>query len=279
MPVAVVLGGDPATMLAMAAPVPPAVDPLGLAGLLREKPLDVVACRSVDLQVPAEADVVIEGYINPAEPPTVAGPLGTTAGYASRPCPAPILHVAAVTYRANRVYPATVPGPANCEVSIVDRALARIFLPLVKLAIPEMVDFDLPLWGEARRLAVLAIRKTYAGQARRVASTAWGLRQFLFAKLLVVVDEGVDVQNAGQVLAAVSACVNPGRDVFFQEGPADGFDPAVPAGVLAKKMAIDATEKLADEYGGSPPEPCGMSREIRDLVSGRWPQYGLGPEL
>ena len=277
MPLAVVLGGDPAYRMAVSPVVPPAVDPLAMAGLLRDKALDGVACRSVDLQVPAEADIVVEGYIDPEEPPVATGPLCTAVGYSSRPWLASVMHVTAVTQRANPIYSATVLRSVLNEASVVDRALAQIFLPLTRLAIPELVDYDLPLFGAARCGGVLAIRKSYAGQARRVASIAWGLRQFLFAKLLVIVDEGVDVRDTQQVLAALAARANPGRDVFFQEGPPDPFDPAAFPGGLGHKMAVDATAKLPEEAGGPQAEPTTGGPQIRELVSNRWLQYGLGP--
>ena len=232
MPVALVLGGDPVFLLAAAAPVPSAVDPLGLAGLLRDKPLDAVACRTIDLSIPAEADIVVEGYVDPAEPPVPAGPRSTAYGQLSPPRPAAVLHVTAVTHRANRIYVATVPGPVPCESAVVTRTMARVFLPLLRLTIPELVDFDLPLSGEGRHWAVLAIRKTYAGQSRRVASIAWGLRPFLAAKFLVVVDEGLDVRDWPQVTQAMAAHAEPGRDLFFYEDPDGG-----------RLVGIDATRK------------------------------------
>jgi 4-hydroxy-3-polyprenylbenzoate decarboxylase len=276
MPLAVVLGGHPAIFLAASALLPGA-DPLALAGLLREKALDSVSCRTVDLQVPAEADIVIEGYVDAAEPLIEAGPRASPLGYCTSPQAAPHMYVTAITHRANPIFPAMVQCGAHAETCIVDRALARIFLPLAKLAIPELLDFDLPLAGAARHLAVLAIRKTYAGQARRVASAAWAMRQFLFAKMLVVVDERVDVRDPGQVVAAIAANVNPGRDVFFQQGPADPLDPASPPGVLGQRMALDATAKLLEEHGGRWPERADAGEAVRRMVSERWAQYGLGP--
>ena len=278
MPLAVVLGGDPACWLAASAAVSPAIDPWALAGLLRERPIDLVACRSVDLAVPAETDIVLEGYVDPAEPPVAGGPLCAVGGYMSPPWSAPVLHVTAVTHRANPIYRAVVSCAMPNEACVADRALSQIFLPLARLAIPELVDYDLPLFGAARHWAVLAIRKSYAGQARRVASIAWGMRQFLFAKLLVIVDEGVDVRDARQVLGAMAARANPGRDLFFQEGPPDPLDPAAVPGSLGQKMAVDATAKLAEEAGGTLSEPATIGRETRDLVTGRWEQYGLGVE-
>ncbi len=276
MPVAVVLGGDPALLLAAMAGVPAAVDRYALAGLLRQKPLDVVPCRSVELEVPAEAEIIIEGYVDPLQPPAEAGPICTPSGHYSLPRQVPVIHVTAVTHRANPVFPAMVPGKPPHEACVIDRALSRIFLPLMKMAIPELVDYDLPMFGAGRHWATMAIEKTYAGQAHRVAHAAWGLRASMFAKVLVVVDQQVDVHDVHQVLAAIATNVNPGRDVWTQQGPPDPLDIATPSGALGQKMAIDATAKLPGEHLGPWPQPAVISKEVSDLVSGRWEEYGVG---
>ena len=184
MPIAVVIGGDPAVHLAAAAPLPAAVDPLGLAGVLREKPLDAVACRSIDLLVPAESDIVIEGYIDPADAETRTAPRFSPTGRIIEDQPGHMIHVTAMTHRANRIFPATVPGCDGNEVCSRPPDGTGL-LAAVKLRIPELVDFDLPLSGGARHLAIIAIRKAYPGQARQVATVAWGMRPIGFAKLLV----------------------------------------------------------------------------------------------
>jgi 4-hydroxy-3-polyprenylbenzoate decarboxylase len=254
MPVAVVLGGDPAVLPAAMAPLPSGTDAWSVAGLLRQKPLDMIPCRSVDLDVPAESEIVVEGFIDPFEPPVAAGPVYTPMGLCSLPRPLPVLHATAITHRANAVYTAMIFGRPPHEASVLQRTLARIFLPLVRLAIPGLTDYDLPAAGAARHWAILAIRKTYAGQSRQVACTAWGMRQFMFAKLLVVVDEGIDVRDFDEVSQAIAANANPGRDVFFQQGPPDPWDPTTPPCTLSQRMAIDATSnKLRDEGMGAVP--------------------------
>ena len=277
MPLALVLGGDPAGLLAAMAPLPPEADAVCVAGLLRDKPLDMVKCRTVNLEAPADAEIVIEGYVDPAEPPVDAGPRGTPNGYYEPSCPAPVIHVTAMTRRANPVYPAIVPALPPDESCAIARALHQIFLPLVRLAIPELADYDLPAFGAARHWAFVAIRKTYAGQARKVAHAVWGLRQLMFAKLLVIVDESVDVHDPDQVWSAVTAHVDAAGDIFFQQGPRDPRDPATPPGTLAYKAAVDATKKLPGEYQGERPGPTVMTDDVRRLVSGRWTEYGLGP--
>ncbi len=279
MPVAAVLGGDPALALAATDVLPERIDPLAAAGLLRNKPLDVVRCRSVELDVPAAAEIVVEGFVDPAEPPVDTGPRCGPLGLCCPAGPAPVIQVTAITHRANPVFPAMVPGRPPHEACVIRRAMALIFVPLLKLAIPELIDFDLPLHGGARHLAFLAIRKTYAGQARRVAMAAWSQRAFQFARLLVVVDEDVDVHNPEAVMAAAAAHAAPARDVFTQTGPADPLDPAATPGELAQRTGIDATVKLPGERHGAVAAPGGKpADDIRRRVTDRWAEYGLGPE-
>jgi len=279
MPVAIIIGGDPSVQLAAAAPMPLTVDPLGLAGFLRNKPLDAVACRSVDLLAPAEADIVIEGFIDPVAAATRADPrfsptdriLDEQVGHA--------IHVTAVTHRANRVLPVVVPGMDCHEACLPNRTMARVFLPILKLHIPELVDFDLPLSGSARHLGILAIQKTYAGQAHQVATAAWGLRPFAFAKMLVIVDAEVNVRDAEEVQAAIIHETHLERGVWLQTAPPDPLDPTLIAGELGRRMAIDATRKLGTEGRGAGSRNAALDRDMEKLVTDRWAQYGLGPEL
>jgi 4-hydroxy-3-polyprenylbenzoate decarboxylase len=249
MPLAVIIGGDPTFLLAAAAPLPPGSDICAVAGLLREKPLDVVTCRSVDLDVPAEAEIILEGYCDPAEPLVMAGPCCGPTGHATPPRPAPVMQVTAVTHRANPIFAAMVPSRPPNEAVTIARAVQRVFRPLARLAMPELVDYDLPEFGAARLWASVSIRKTYPGQGRRAAHAAWNLPAMKYAKTLVVVDDDVDVHDHEQVLACVVANVRPGRDVLIERGPADPFDPASSGDTLGEKMAIDATRKTATEAG------------------------------
>jgi len=278
MPVAAVLGGDPALALGAAPVLGPKVDVLAVAGLLREKPLEVVRCRSVGLEVPADAEIVIEGRVDPGQPPAESGPRCGPLGYAVASRPVPVVQVTAVTHRANPIFPAMIPGPPPHEACVVTRTMARLFAPLVKLAVPELVDFDLPLCGGARQVAFMSIRKTYPGQARRVAMAAWTRRAFEFAKLLVVVDEGVDVRDAAQVIAAVATHADPGRDLFSHQGPPDPLDHAATPGELSHRTVIDATSKLPGERAGLLPVDRVAAEAIHRQVTDRWPEYGLGPE-
>lgn len=247
MPLTVVIGGDPAFLLAAAAPLPSSGDVCAVAGLLRQKPLEVVACRSVDLTVPAEAEIVIEGYVDPAEPPVAVGPLCGPTGHAALPTMVPVMHVTAMTQRANPIFATMVPGRPPHEGTTVARAMQRVFLPLARLAMPELVDYDMPEFAAARHWASVSMRKTYAGQARRAAQAAWGLQPMRWAKMLVVVDDDIDVRDHQAVLTAMTANMNPARDILIDQGPADPFDPAATPGMLGQRMAIDATRKLGGE--------------------------------
>lgn len=278
MPVAAALGGDPAGLLAAMAPLPSQVDVSAVAGFLRGKARELVKCRTIELEAPADAEIVIEGYIDPAEPAVETGLLTGPGGLYERSRPAPVVHVTAITHRANPVLPAMIPGPAPDEACVVSRFLQRAFLPLVRLAIPELVDLELPLFGATRHWGLASVRKVYPGQARKVASALWGMRQFMLAKVLVLVDEEVDVRDQNQVWSAISAYVDPGRDVFFQEGPPSVLDPAAGPGMLGRRMAVDATAKLPDEGRSPQPVVATMPEALRRRVSDRWASYGLGPE-
>ncbi|MCE5302586.1 MAG: UbiD family decarboxylase [Planctomycetaceae bacterium] len=247
MPLAVVLGGDPAMLAAQFAPLPSGGDLWSAAGLLREKPLDVVACRGLELDVAAEAEMILEGFVDPQEPLTTMGPRCSPMGLPTRPRPAPVMHVTAVTHRANPVCVATIAGRPPHEAVVLRRAMQRAFLPLARWAMPELIDYDLPEAAAARFSAVVSIRKTHAGQGRRAASMAWGLPALRFAKTLVVVDADVDVRDAAQVTAAVASHVRPDRDLLIDVGPADPCDPTAPPDGVAAKMAMDATRKWSME--------------------------------
>lgn len=247
MPVAIVLGGDPVGLLAAMAPLPCSVDACAVAGLLRDRPIELVAGRTVTIPVPTEAEIVIEGTIDPREPMVVCGPICTPLGHYASAAPCPVIRVTALTHRANAVFPAILHGPPPNEHVAITRAMQRVFLPMTRLAIPELIGCNLPAFGGGRHVAWLSIRKTHAGQARRVAQAFWGLPSMMFAKLLVVVDEDINVHDGSQVGAAVAANMNPGRDVLFEQGPPDPWDPATPPGSLGQKMAIDATRKLRGE--------------------------------
>jgi 4-hydroxy-3-polyprenylbenzoate decarboxylase len=277
VPVAIVLGGDPVGLLAAAAPLPPGFDAVALAGLLTERPGELVRCRSSALEVPAEADLVLEGYLDPAAPPVDIGPRVTAAGYYAPARLAPVIGVAAITHRANPLFPALVPGAIPNEACQMANALRRVLLPLVRLSIPELVDYDLPLFGGVRHWVVVSIRKSYAGQARKVAQAVWGYDPLLYSRVLVIVDESVTPRDPVAVLRAISEHVDPGRDVILASGPADPWLAAPATAGLSTRMALDATRKLPGETAAPLRTPFTSSAEVRELVERRWLEYGLGP--
>jgi 4-hydroxy-3-polyprenylbenzoate decarboxylase len=277
MPLAVVLGGDPAYRLMAGSALAAALSPLPLGGLLRGQPIELVKSRTADFGVPADADMVLEGYVDPAADSVVAGPAGAAGGFYSVPLPAPFMHVAAITERTSPICPAIIPGQPVGEPSALAHAAERIFLPLVQAVVPELVDFALPPWGGPERFVLLAIRKTYPQQARRVAAAIWGWEPLMAAKIIVIVDGDVDVHDPRQVWSRVGAHVHPGRDVFFHEGPGNSADHAAPIAGVGNAMAIDATAKLPDEHSRPWPTATEMPDAVRDLVRSRWRQYGLPP--
>ncbi len=277
MPVAVVFGGDPSVAFAAFGEGPGGAEPWALAGLLREKPLDVVRARRVPLDVPAEAEAVIEGWIDPAEPLAAAGPFVTPMGFYGPVCEAPVLRVEAITHRPNPVLPAMVPGRPPHELSTMRRGLVHIFLPMLQQAVPELVDCDLPQFAAARHWAVVSVHKTAPGQVRRVVHALWGMRWFDAAKVLVVVDQWVDVHQPEAVLGAIAGCAMPGRDVILGPAQADPFDASQGPGEPAQRMAIDATARLPGEAGPSGPRAVSLSQAAARLIAERWADYGLGP--
>ncbi|HEV3418342.1 MAG TPA: UbiD family decarboxylase [Pirellulales bacterium] len=277
LPLAVVLGGDPAYRLMAGSPLATALSPLPLGGLLRGQPIELVKCRGIDLGVPADADMVLEGYIEPSATWINAGPVGAAGGFYSMPQSAQVMNVAAVTERTSPICPAIIPGHPFGEPPALAHAAERIFLPLVQAVVPELVDYSLSDWGGSQRFLFLAIRKTYPHQARRVAAAIWGWEPLMTAKVIVIVDGDVDVHDARQVWSRVGAHVHPGRDVFFHSGPGDFTDHAAPTVGLGQAIAIDGTAKLPDEHPRPWPAALATPDSIHDLIRTRWRQYGLPP--
>jgi 4-hydroxy-3-polyprenylbenzoate decarboxylase len=277
LPIALVLGGDPACRLITGSPIIAALDSFLCGGLFRGQPVELVKCRSHDLGVPADADLVIEAYIDPTAPLVTAGPVGTAGGFYSLPRPAPVAQVMAITERTSPICPAVVSGQLGGENAAVAQALSRIGLPLVQAVVPELVDYALPGWGGPLKFLFVSIRKTYPFQARKVASALWGWEPLAGVKTLVIVDAEVNVQDTREVWSRVGAHVHPGRDVFNHLGPGDIAEHAIPAPGAAHSLALDATAKLPDEHPGPWPGPTVQSEAIRQLVHSRWAEYGLPP--
>src|SRR5262249_26927052 len=216
-----VVGADAASCDAGWGPLAVRIDEFMFAGFLRKAPVRLTRCVTIDLEVPAEAEIVIEGFIDPAEPLVTEGPFGDHTGFYSLADQFPLYHVTALTHRANPIYPTTIVGKPPQEDCYMGKATERLFLPLVKMFIPEVVDYDLPWFGVFRNFAFVSIKKRYPQHARKVMSAIWGLGQMMFSKIIVVVDEHVNVHNHEEVLFHVGANVHPGRDVIFCEGPTD----------------------------------------------------------
>lgn len=247
MPVAIFLGGDPVLAFAATAPLPDGLDEFLLAGYLRKKSVELVKCETNDLEVPANADFVIEGYVDPTEPLREEGPFGDHTGYYTLPAPYPVFHVTAITHRKDAVYPATIVGIPPMEDFYMGSASVKLFLPIFKMNFPEIVDIALPAEGVFHNLVFVSIKKTYPMQAYKIMHGLWGMGQMMFTKYLVVVDADVDVHNTSEVLFHLCANTDPQRDSIFTKGPADVLDHATSEIAMGTKLGIDATRKLPGE--------------------------------
>ncbi len=276
MEVAVALGGDPTITYAATAPLPEDFDEMIFAGFLRKSPVEMVKCRTIDQEVPAQSEIVIEGYVDPQERRT-EGPFGDHTGYYSPADEYPVFHVTCITHRRDPIYPATIVGKPPMEDCFIGKATERIFLPLIRAQIPEIVDMNLPVEGIFHNMAFISIRKRYPMQAQRVMHALWGLGQMMFTKIIVVFDEEVDIQNASEVLWRLGSNIDPRRDVTFAEGPVDVLDHAAPQALFGSKMGIDATRKIAGEgHNREWPEEIKMSAEVKAKIDGLWGGLGLG---
>jgi len=275
MQVAVALGLDPVSAYSASAPLPKHIDELMVAGFLRGEPVELVRGVTVDLEVPADAEIVLEGYIDQGDL-TDEGPFGDHTGFYTPTERFPVFHVTAITMRKDAIYPSIVVGKPPQEDEWLAKATERIFLPAVRLTVPEIVDYDLPAAGAFHNLAIVSIRKAFPGHARKVMHAIWGLGMLSLTKGIVIVDEHVDVHDYGQVMFYVGANVDPKRDVMITEGPLDHLDHAPTLQFFGGKIGIDATAKGPLEGTRDWPPEIEMSEEIRRLVDSRWDEYGLG---
>jgi 4-hydroxy-3-polyprenylbenzoate decarboxylase len=274
MEVAVALGLDPITAYSASAPLPKHIDELMVAGFLRGAPVELVKGVTVDLEVPAEAEIVLEGYIEKGEL-TDEGPFGDHTGYYTPAELFPVFHVTAITMRRDAIYPSIVVGKPPQEDAWLGKATERIFLPAVRLTVPEIVDYDLPVAGAFHNLCIVSIRKAFPGHAKKVMHAIWGLGMLSLTKGIVVVDEHVDVHDYEQVMFYVGANVDPKRDVVIAEGPLDHLDHSPTLQFVGGKIGIDATAKGPLEGAREWPPEIDMSDEIRELVDRRWSEYGI----
>ena len=269
MPVAVFLGGDPVFTFSATAPLPDGLDEFLLAGYLRKKSVELVKCETVDLEVPTNADFVIEGYVDPSEPLREEGPFGDHTGYYSLPDLYPVFHITAITHRREAVYPATIVGIPPMEDFYIGTASLKLFLPIFKMNFPELVDIALPAEGVFHNLVFASIRKTYPMQAYKIMHGLWGMGQMMFSKYIVIVDHDVNVHNTSEVLFRLCANTDPQRDTIFTRGPSDVLDHATPLIAVGTKMGVDATRKLPGEGFTRPwPPLIQMTEEVRKKVDG-----------
>ncbi len=276
--VAVAIGADPATCFAGILPVPPDMDEFLFSGFLRRDPVELVKCKTVDLEVPANAEIVLEGYVNLGEMRT-EGPFGDHTGFYSLEGEYPVFHLTCITHRKDPLYLTTIVGPPPQEDYFIGHAIERVFLPVMKMQHPEIVDVAMPAEGIFQNLMIVAIKKSYPGHARKTMNAIWSLGQAMFTKVIVVVDHDVDVQNSGEVVWKALCAIDPERDIQFVMGPVDTLDHAARRQDFGSKMGIDATRKWPEEgFAGRWPDEIKMDEQTKKRMDVLWQQLGLGNE-
>ncbi|MGA8502257.1 MAG: UbiD family decarboxylase [Candidatus Sulfotelmatobacter sp.] len=268
--VAVAVGTDPAVTFSAIVPAPPDVEEYLIAGFLRAAPVELVKCETVDLEVPATSEIVLEGYVNLDEL-RPEGPFGDHTGFYSLEDLYPVFHVQCITHRKDPIYATTIVGKPPMEDAYMGKAVERVFLPLMRLTIPELIDINLPIEGVFHNLMIVSIRKSYPGQARKVMNAIWSLGQAMFTKIIIVVDEDVDVQDLPDVTLKVLNHIDPERDIQFTLGPIDSLDHASRLANYGSKMGIDATRKWPTEGFTRPwPDEIVMDAKTKALVDSKW---------
>ena len=275
MEVAVALGGDPASIWTGSAPLPPDMDEMTVAGFLREEGVELVKGKTVDLLIPAQAEIVLEGYVGVGEK-RMEGPFGDHTGYYSMEDPYPVFHVNCITHRRNPIYPATIVGRPPKEDYWMGKVSERVFLPTIRMILPEVVDMNMPAEGVFHNLVIVSMKKEYPGQARKVMYGLWGLGLMSLTKTIVVVDHFVNVHDLSEVAWRVTNNIDPAQDLVMASGPLDDLDVASPTGRFGSKVGIDATRKgpLEGRQRMWPPDVV-MSPEVKELVDRRWSEYGI----
>ena len=273
--VAVALGGDPTTLWTGSAPLPPGVDELAMSGFIRKEGVEVVKCATIDLEVPAHSEIVLEGYVVPGELRT-EGPFGDHTGYYSMADSYPVFHLTAITRRRNPIYATTLVGRPVQEDYYMGKATERLFMPIIQMVLPEIVDMNMPAEGVFHNLVIVSIKKEYPGQAQKVMYALWGLGLMMLAKAIIVVDDYVNVQDVSEVAWRVTNNLDASRDIIIASGPVDDLDHASPTPKFGSKVGIDATAKgpMEGRQREWPPDIL-MSDEIKALVDGKWAEYGI----
>jgi 4-hydroxy-3-polyprenylbenzoate decarboxylase len=266
---------DPSIIYSSTAPLPPAIGEFLFAGFLRKKPLEVVPCKTVDLRVPAEAEFVLEGFVDPHER-RVEGPFGDHTGYYSEADEYPVFHITAITHRKDAIYPATLVGRPPQEDAYLGKATERIFLPLLQMVAPDILDMDMPVEGVFHNNVIVKIKKRYPGHGKKVINTIWGTGMLMLSKFVIVCDEDVNVHDYSEVTWKVMNHVDPQRDIVITDGPLDILDHSCPQIAFGGKMGIDATRKGPGEGFTRPwPDEIKMAPHIQHLVESKWKEYGF----
>jgi 4-hydroxy-3-polyprenylbenzoate decarboxylase len=273
--VAVAIGAEPLTCLAGILPIPPDLDEMMFAGFLRRQPVEMISCETCSLEVPAQAEIILEGYVDLSEMRT-EGPFGDHTGFYSLAGEYPVFHVTCVTQRREPIYLTTIVGPPPQEDFYMGHAVERIFLPVMKMQYPEIVDVAMPAEGVFHNLMIVAIRKSYPGHARKIMNAIWSLGQAMFTKVIVVVDHDVNVQDFREVTWKALCAIDPERDVQFSLGPADTLDHASRRQDFGSKIGVDATRKWPEEGHDRPwPDEIVMDARTKKRVDGIWKDLGL----
>ena len=275
VPVAVAIGTDPATTYSASAPLPPHLDEMIFAGFLRGRSVEMVPCRTVDLEVPATAEVVLEGYVD-ATDLRPEGPFGDHTGFYTPVDDYPAFHLTGMSMRRDAIYATTIVGVPPMEDFYLGKATERLFLPIIRMTVPDLVDMNLPLEGVFHNCAIVSVRKRYPGHAKKLMNAIWGLGLLSLTRCVIVVDDDVDVQDVSRVAFIALSNVDAGRDMLLTEGPVDALDHAAPWFAYGAKVGFDATRKWPREGVVRPwPEEIRMSDEVRELVDRRWAEYGI----
>ncbi|MGC2484137.1 MAG: menaquinone biosynthesis decarboxylase [Nitrososphaeraceae archaeon] len=274
--VAIVIGADPATIFSAVAPVPEGMDKFLFAGIARKRGIKLVKCKTVDLEVPANSEIVLEGYVD-AEDIRMEGPFGDHTGYYTPPEPYPTFTLTGIMRKSSPIYLTTVVGKPILEDAYIGKVIERAFLPLIQMFHPEVTDFCMPPAGWFQGLAVISIKKRYPGQAKKVMMGLWGMGQLALTKMFVVVDDDINIQNMDEVLWAITARTDPARDtIVIDNAPTDSLDPASPIVNLGSKLGIDATTKWREEgYNREIQQIAQVDDNTRSYVDKRWAEYGL----
>lgn len=275
MPVSVALGCDPAIMYSATAPLPKMIDEMMFAGFLRKDAVNIVKSITNDIYVPANAEFILEGYVDLDEM-RLEGPFGDHTGYYSLEDMYPVFHIEKITRRKEPIYPTTIVGKPPMEDCYIAKATERFFLPLLKLVIPEIVDYNFPLEGVFHNCVIVSIKKSYPKHAHKVMNSLWGMGQMMYTKMLIIVDENIDPHDLSTVAWKVFNNIDPKRDLVINEGPLDALDHSSNTPLYGHRLGVDATKKLKSEgYDRNWPDDIEMSQQIKKIVDDKWKSYGI----